>query len=114
MATKSQQFKTSEERAHSRKDSPKPKAKRKARAKAAPTKTASTTRAHGGKRTAKKAAYALEHAEGGARPSRKSTRASAHRARTDSPLALRQEGRTRSPDARFARSRAKGSRVRGH
>ena len=78
-----------------------------------PTKTARTTRAQGSKRTEKKATYALETATGGARPSRKSTRASAHHVRGDTNLSLREERKVRAPENRFRRAKAKATRVRG-
>ena len=111
MATKSEQYKASAQRDAALKKTTKKKPGR-AKPRAKP-KTAKTTTAHGTRATAKKAAYALEHAEGGKRPSRKSTRASAHHERLDSALALRQEGRAGSADSRFRRAKAKASRVRG-
>jgi hypothetical protein len=114
MATKSEQYKASTQRSAAAKKTAKKKPSRAAaRTRAKPTKTAKTTLAHGNKGTGKNAAYVLEHAEGGAHPSRMSTRASAHHRRLDSSLTLRQEDRTRAPDSQFRRAKAKASRVRG-
>jgi len=111
MATKSEQYKASAQRdAALKKNGKKKPSRAKPRVRA---KTAKTTIAHGSKAAAKKATYVLEQADGGKRPSRKSTRASAHHARLDSALALRQEGRARSADSRYRRAKAKASRVRG-
>jgi hypothetical protein len=76
-------------------------------------KTSRTTGTQGSKRAEKKATFALELAVGGARPSRKSTRASAHHVRSDTNLNLREERKVRSPDSRFRRAKAKATRVRG-
>ena len=53
------------------------------------------------KRVARKTGYAFE--EGGARPSRKSTRAGANRIKHDSVIATSKRARTVTPEARAAR-----------
>ncbi len=59
-----------------------------------------------------KATHALEVTTNGP-PSRKSTRASANRAKADAPMNLTEEVRKTAPSARASKSRAKGQRVRG-
>ena len=59
-----------------------------------------------------KAAYALESPAADGRHSRKSTRGSANRLKTDTNLNLRESLVKGSPEARFRKARAKSSRVR--
>jgi hypothetical protein len=103
MATKSEQYRANEQR-QSRAQKPK---KRRTEP-AAGARGRSRTSA----RIAKKATYALERGQA-KRPSRKSTRKSAHRSKTDAGLVGREELRTTSPEARFARSRARAKGVKG-
>jgi hypothetical protein len=59
-----------------------------------------------------KATHALEEVPSG-RPSRKSTRASANRAKADSAMNVTQETRMDAPPATARRERARSTRVRG-
>ncbi len=68
----------------------------------------STATRNRSKRAARKASFALEDSTTG-RPSRKSTRKSANRAKPDSNLKRRQTRATRSPEARAAKSKAKSA-----
>jgi hypothetical protein len=61
---------------------------------------------------AKKATYALEQPSG-RRRSRKSTRKSANRARSDTSFNLREEMQKGSPEQRFRKARARATRARG-
>lgn len=63
---------------------------------------------------ARKATYALEHTASGQRPSRKSSRKSANRAKADSGLTLTDALRKGSPASRFRKAQARASRVRGN
>ncbi len=62
---------------------------------------------------AKKATYALEQTIAGTRPSRKSSRKSANRAKADSGLNLAEALSKDSPESRFRKARARATRVRG-
>jgi len=62
---------------------------------------------------AKKAPYALELTVNGARPSRKSTRKSANRAKPDAAFNATEELRKGSPEARFHKEEARSTRARG-
>jgi hypothetical protein len=64
------------------------------------------------KRVEAKATYALD-ATTGARHSRRSTRKSANRARTDTSFELTQAREAESPEARFRVARAHATRTRG-
>lgn len=59
-----------------------------------------------------KATHSLEVTKSG-RPSRKSTRASANRAKADAPMNLSEAVRKGTPAMRASKARAKGQRVRG-
>jgi hypothetical protein len=61
----------------------------------------------------KKATYALETTAEGQRPSRKSSRKSANRAKADATFNIVEELRKNSPASRFRKSRARAARVRG-
>jgi hypothetical protein len=101
MATRAEQFHADEQRtgrSRVRKGRSKPGVPRKKRSRA---------KAH----AAKKATVALE--VGGKRPSRKSTRSSANRAKTDASYNRVEELRKGSPESRYRKAEAKGSRVRG-
>jgi hypothetical protein len=104
MATRSQQFRAEAQR---RKSAPKAKSKRSP----APVREKGTVRSdqHAGK----KASYALEASAPDGRRSRKSTRGSANRMKTDATLTLRESLVKGSPEAKFRKSRAKSVRVRG-
>jgi hypothetical protein len=60
-----------------------------------------------------KATHALEETSSGARPSRKSTRASANRAKPDAHMQLGEERVEASPETRARRARVSRTRVRG-
>lgn len=102
MATRAEQLRYQQERDESKKK--RAKKARKAAAKPAPKKRAS--------RTATKATVAVEE-HGTARPSRKSTRGSANRLKSDTNLNLREERVKGSPENRYRKTRAKAARVRG-
>ena len=67
---------------------------------------ARSDRSHSKVHAAKKASYALEP-ERAARPSRKSTRKSANRAKADASLNLREQLQKGSPEARFRKSQVR-------
>jgi hypothetical protein len=60
-----------------------------------------------------KATHALEDTKASARPSRKSTRASANRAKPDAAFNLTEEKRKASPQSRASKARAQRATVRG-
>ena len=62
---------------------------------------------------AKKASVVREETEGDARPSRKSTRRSKHRARGDVEIGHAAENRRSAPSTRAAQARVKKTRTRG-
>ena len=106
MATKAEKVHAEEQR-----HGPSPKTKK--RAKAKKMRAEKLVAPHETKHAGKKASYALETTPAKGRPSRKSTRSSANRAKPDTNLTLR-EGRAKgSPEARYGKSRARTSRVRG-
>lgn len=98
---------TRAEQAHDETQRAQAKAKRtkKAAAKKAP-------RAKGRTHLSKKATVALEAPRPG-RPSRKSTRKSANRSKTDSNFNLRESMTKGSPEARARRSKVRASKARG-
>ena len=101
MATKAEQFRSTEERTRRKK-------KRVSIKK--PKKGAwGRSKSH----AAKKATHALEPTEPGKRPSRESTRSSANRAKPDAPFNITEETRKGAPSERARKARAKGARVRG-
>jgi len=102
MATRAEQARAETQREESKK-----KRAKKARKKAAtpPPKKRVT-------RTAAKATVAVEE-RGEKRPSRKSTRGSANRLKSDTNLVLREERAKTSPENRYRKQRARSSRVRG-
>ena len=105
MATRSEQFRANEER-HAKK-----KPKRAARSKpGSPPKKRKTAKQH----AAQKATVALETVAKGKRASRKSTRSSANRAKSDTTYNLIEELKKGSPESRYRKSRAHDVRVRGH
>jgi hypothetical protein len=105
MATRGQRFHAEEQRANQ-----KPKKKI---AKKKPThKKGEPIRVKAGT-VGKKASYADEAQPAEGQPSRKSTRKSANHSKSDSNLTLREGRKKGSPEARFAKSRAKSTRVRG-
>jgi hypothetical protein len=104
MATRSEEFRAAEQRGNSKKRA-KP---RKGRSKPG---SKPSERSREKKHAGRKATVALE--ESAARPSRKSTRSSANRAKADANFNLREEARGTSPDTRYRKARAKSARVRG-
>lgn len=88
-----------------------PKARK--RAKARRSRTEKLGAAHAKKHASNKASYALEVPSKKGRSSRKSTRASANRAKPDSNLVLREGRRKGSPENRARKARARTRRVRG-
>lgn len=105
MATRAEQYRAEEERGNRKAP------KRKAQADKPGVAPQDRTRAR--KRVAKKATYALEESTGGARPSRKSTRKSANRAKPDAALTRREAGQKGSPESRYAKTRARATKARG-
>lgn len=98
MATRSEEYRSSEQRrARGKKKTSDPK------------KPSGGTRSRAKKHAGRKATYALEDT-GTAKPSRKSTRKSANRAKPDANLNGREALQKGSPEARFRRAnaRAKG------
>jgi hypothetical protein len=91
MATRSEQFRADAQRTGKKKKRKNPEAKKPTRAKS---------------HAAKKATYALEEA-GGKRPSRKSSRKSANRAKPDSGLNIREEIQKGSPERAYEKAAAK-------
>jgi hypothetical protein len=74
------------------------------------------TRTRAKKHAGRKATYALEATEApeGGRPSRKSTRKSANRAKADAGLTGREQLVKGSPENRYAKGKSRATRVRGH
>jgi len=106
MATRAQR-----QHADSQRHGPSAKTKKRAAAKKARKEKLATR--HADEHAAKKATYAIE-THGKARPSRKSTRASANRAKADTNFNLREEMTKGSPESRYRKASAKRGRVRGH
>src|SRR5262252_6468167 len=65
------------------------------------------------RRSAKKATYALEPPRRG-RPSRKSTRKAANRAKPDAGFNITEEVRRGSPSQRYQKAKARTAHPRGH
>lgn len=106
MATRAEAFRANEQK-HGQDSTKKQKAGSKPGARAS-----AKTRAK--EHAAKKATYALEApVAAGTRPSRKSTRKSANRAKPDADLTLREQLVKGTPENRFRKAHAKQSRVRG-
>ncbi len=103
MATRAEQYRANAQRGNGK--SPQPAKRTKAGA-------APTDRPRLNKHAARKATYALELTEKSARPSRKSTRASANRAKADSAFNVTEQVRKGSPEARFRRAKAQATRAR--
>ncbi len=103
MATRAQRFRAAEERRGKV-------ASKRRRAGSRPG-VAPEDRARRKPRVARKAPFALE--EGAGRPSRRSTRSSANRAKPDSNFNRRESMVKNAPDARFRRASARGARARG-
>lgn len=104
---------TRAERQHTEQQRRGPKAKALKKNAARKPRAARLRGAHENDRAGHKATYAREAPSSSGTPSRKSTRASANRAKPDTNLTLR-EGRAKgSPESRFAKDRAKSQRVRG-
>jgi hypothetical protein len=104
MATRAQRFRSESERRHPS-GAGKPKSSRRQPKKAA----FGRNKRH----AAAKATVALETTQAGRRPSRKSTRASANRAKSDVPFDISEQRRKTSPQARARKSLAKRATVRG-
>jgi hypothetical protein len=104
MATRSEQFHADEQRTS---------AKSHRRAGRTKPGVAPKNRSRAKDHAAKKATYALETTEGDKRPSRKSTRKSANRAKSDSSFNAVEELRKGSPESRFRKDRARAARARG-
>ena len=104
MATKAERVREEDQRANGQAKAAK--AKKSAAAKRAPPRA----RAKG--RTAGKATYAYEPPRPG-KPSRKSTRKSANRAKPDVGLTATESTKKDSPEARFRKARDGATRVRG-
>jgi hypothetical protein len=100
MATKSEQVRAEEQRKGAARGRGSPRA---ARGKPG---VSPRDRSRAKKRVAKRATYALETGAG-KRPSRRSTRASANRAKPDASFNLTEQLERCSPEARFRRSRAR-------
>jgi hypothetical protein len=88
-------------------------AKAKKLAKARKTRAEKLREAHESKRAGAKATWAREAPSPSGRVSRKSTRASANRAKPDSNLDLREQRTKGSPASRFRKARSRRLRVRG-
>ncbi len=96
MPTRSEQFHADAQR------HPSKKSKKKAAAHAAKkSRVKRKLKAHDNARAGKKATVALEPKKAGARPSRKSTRASANRAKYDSAIEIRSEHAKATPTSRY-------------
>ncbi len=104
MATKAEQARSEEQRAH-RVGKPKPHLAEKKPKKA----TWSHDKAHAGA----KATHALELTEPGTRPSRESTRGSANHAKADAARNLTEETKKGAPTNRARKSKAQRTKVRG-
>jgi hypothetical protein len=104
MATKAERFRSEQERAHITKPPAKPTSQRK-------PKKAALGRKKG--HAAVKATHALEEVGPGKRPSRKSTRASANRAKADVGFNRAEQIKKGSPTARAKKARAQRATVRG-
>ena len=98
MATRSEDYRSAEQRRARGKKKP-----------TAPAKRSAGVRSRAKKHAGRKATYALEDVTS-AKPSRKSTRKSANRAKPDANLNARETLRKGSPESRFrkAHARAKG------
>lgn len=105
MATRSEEFRSASQRTGAAK------AKKAKRAKAGKPGVPKGARSRDKKHASKKATYALEESNG--RPARKSTRSSANRAKADSGLNAREQLRKGNPEAKYAKSRDGGAKVRG-
>ena len=103
MATRAEQFRTQAERQSA------PKKKRPVKPKMTRADQAKARLPH----TMKSASYALEQPAADGRRSRKSSRSSANRAKPDASFNLREQLVKGSPEARFRKSKAANTRVRG-
>ena len=90
MPTRSEQFKADAQRTHS----------------AAPRPATETPPPEPHGHAEKKAAYAREAVPEGGRPSRKSTRKSANRSKTDTVVVHAEQMKENTPESRFARTNA--------
>jgi hypothetical protein len=104
MATRAEQFRAVEQKGRS--------AKKRRPARTKPGNPPALRKA-AKKHAARKATYALEDKPADKRPSRKSTRSSANRAKPDTNFNLRESMQKGSPEARFRAARARASRARG-
>jgi hypothetical protein len=104
MATQAEQFRANEQRKHSKRATSPSAGKRRR-----PSAEASRRTEH----ARKKATHALEIALERQRPTRKSTRGSANRAKPDATFNILESLVKGSPEARFRKATAKAKRVRG-
>jgi len=105
MATRSEQFRANEQRKHAKNAKP----VRAAAARRPQTDETSQRTEH----ARKKATHALEITAAGKRPTRKSTRGSANRAKPDTTFNLVESLVKGSPEARFRKANARSLRIRG-
>jgi len=105
MATRSEQYRANEERSGE--------VKRAVRASRSKPGVPPAKRTREKQHAEKKATYAMEPVPEGGRPSRKSTRKSANRAKPDATFNLVEELRKSSPTARFRKARARVRRTGG-
>lgn len=106
MATRSEQHHADEQRKAGAK-------KAKARVPNSRPGVAPEKRTRAKKHAGRKATYALEQTNPQKRPSRKSTRKSANRAKADTSLNLVEGLRKGSPESRFRKEKARAGRARG-
>lgn len=109
MATRAEQYRSSEQR----RGGPGSAAGASAAARAKKKRAKKATWSHESHHAGVKAAYALEDTAPGKRPSRESTRRSSNRAKPDAARDITEEVRETAPRARVIRARAKGTKVRG-
>lgn len=108
MATKAEQA-----RAESAKKGPNPKRVKKAAQKKPAKAKGVGTEPNENRAAGRKATFAKETTAPGKRPSRKSTRSSANRAKPDTNLTLRSERAKRAPSDAAATAKARATRPRG-
>jgi hypothetical protein len=103
MSTRSEKFRADEQRKGPKAAKPQVQRKR----------GATPAEKHMKKHAEKSATYAMEPVPEQGRPSRKSTRKSANRAKPDTNLNLREARQKRSPEQTYRKARAQRTRVRG-
>jgi len=107
MATKAEQFRSQQERSPTKRRG---KGRKPHKAQKKPKKGGWSHEKH---HADVKATHAFEATAPGKRPSRKSTRGSANRAKPDAALNINEENRKGAPEQRARRARVKGTTVRG-